>query len=99
VVKNSLVMSDVTLGAHSSIYQSVIANGSTIGDFLGVEKGEYTIKLERYTSTKTLGAVIGADCEISHHVSLSPGVILGNSCRVGANKNLRDNVMDGTNIL
>ena len=99
VIKNSLVMPDVTIGAHSSIYQSLLANGSTLGDFLGVEKGEYTIKLERYTSTKTLGAVIGADCEISHHVSLSPGVILGNGCRVGANKNLRDNMMDGTNVL
>jgi glucose-1-phosphate thymidylyltransferase len=99
VVKNTLIMSDVTIGAHTSIYQSVLANGSTLGDFLGVEKGEYTIKLERYTATKTLGAIIGADCEVSHHVSLSPGVILGNGCSIGANKNLRDNLMDGTHVL
>ncbi|MGA1872606.1 MAG: bifunctional sugar-1-phosphate nucleotidylyltransferase/acetyltransferase [Thermoplasmatota archaeon] len=99
VLKDSLIMGDVTMGSHSSIYQSVIAHGSTLGDFLGVEKGEYTIKLERYTATKTLGAIIGADCEISHHVSLSPGVILGNGCRVGAMRNLRDNMPDGTNIV
>ncbi|MGA1819810.1 MAG: bifunctional sugar-1-phosphate nucleotidylyltransferase/acetyltransferase [Thermoplasmatota archaeon] len=99
VVKDSLIMDDVTMGSHSSLYQSIVAQGSTLGDFLGVEKGEYTIKLERYTATKTLGAVVGADCEISHHVSLSPGVILGNGCRVGPMRNLRDNMPDGTNVL
>ncbi|MBN1390924.1 MAG: NTP transferase domain-containing protein [Candidatus Thermoplasmatota archaeon] len=99
VVKDSIVMDDVTMGSHSAIHRSVIAHGSTLGDFFGVEKGEYTFKLERFTSTKVLGAIIGADCETSHHVSLSPGVILGNGCRVGPMRNIRDNTSDGTRVL
>ncbi len=99
VVKDSLIMDDVIIGAHSSIYQSVIAPGSSMGDFTGIEKGEYTVRLERYVSTKTLGAIIGSDCEISHHVAISPGVILGNRCHVGPMRTLRDNLPDGTNAL
>ncbi|MBN1540455.1 MAG: NTP transferase domain-containing protein [Candidatus Thermoplasmatota archaeon] len=99
VVKDSIVMDDVTIGSHSSIHQSIAAQGSTLGDFLGAEKCEYTIRLERYTATKTLGVIIGSDCEISHHVSLFPGVILGNGCRVGPMKALRDNLPDGTNVV
>ncbi|MGA1866296.1 MAG: sugar phosphate nucleotidyltransferase [Thermoplasmatota archaeon] len=99
VLKDSIIMDDVTIGSHSSIHQSVIAQGSTLGDFLGVEKCEYIIRLERYTATKVLGGIVGADCEISHHVSLAPGVILGNGCKVGPMKALRDNLPDGTNVV
>jgi glucose-1-phosphate thymidylyltransferase len=96
VIKGSLIMDDVVVGAHSSIYQSVVAQGSTLGDFFGVEQGGYNIKVEKYTSSKTLGAVVGEDCEISHHVSMSPGVILGNGCRIGPMRSLRENLPDGT---
>jgi NDP-sugar pyrophosphorylase family protein len=92
-------MDDVVIGAHSSVYQSVIAQGSSIGDFFGVEQGGYNIKVERYTSTKTLGAVVGEDCEISHHVSMSPGVILGSGCRVGPMRALKENLPDGTHAV
>lgn len=99
VIKGSLIMDDVVIGAHASIYQTIVAQGSSLGDHFSVEQGEYHIKLENLTSTKTLGAVVGADCEISHHVSLSPGVILGNECRVLSMRSLRDNLPDGTNAV
>lgn len=99
VIKGSLIMDDVVLGAHSSVYQSVIAQGSSMGDFFGVEQGGYNIKVESFTSTKTLGAVVGEDCEISHHVTMSPGVILGNGCRVGPMRALKDNLPDGTHAV
>jgi NDP-sugar pyrophosphorylase family protein len=99
VIKGSLVMDDVVVGSHGAIYQSIISQGSTLGDFFGVEKGEYSIRLENYTTVKTLGAVVGSDCEVSHHVSLSPGVILGNECKVGPLRPLRDNLPDGTNAV
>ena len=69
---------------------------ASIGDFFGVEKGEYTIKLERYVASKILGAVVGSDCELSHHVSLGPGVIVGNGCKVGPMRRIRDNLHDET---
>ncbi len=99
VLKGSLIMDDVVIGAHSSIYQSVIAQGCAIGDFFGVEQGGYKIRVERYTSSKTLGAVVGEDCDISHHVSLSPGVILGNGCKVGPMRALKENLPDGTHAV
>lgn len=99
VVKDTLIMDDVIVGAHSSIYHSVIAQGSSLGDFSGIEKGEYTVRLERYVSTKTLGAIIGADCEISHHVAILSGVILGNRCNVGPMRTLRENLPDGTRAM
>ena len=99
VIKNSVVMDDILIGAHSSIYQSVIAQGSSIGDQFSIEKGGYNIKLENYSTSKTLGAVVGADCEISHHVVLSTGVILGNGCKVGSMRVLNENLPDGTNAI
>jgi NDP-sugar pyrophosphorylase family protein len=99
VVKGSLLMDDVIVGSHCMISNTVIANGCSISDFFGVERGEYTIKLERHTFTKRLGACVGPDCAISHHVSLGPGVILGSGCRVGPMRALRDNLPDGTNAI
>jgi glucose-1-phosphate thymidylyltransferase len=95
-VKESLLMDDITIGGHSSISRSIISEGASIGDFFGVEKGEYTIKLESYVASKMLGAVVGSDCEISHHVSLGPGVIIGNGSKVGPMRRLRDNLHDGS---
>lgn len=99
VVKGSLIMDDVLVGAHSSIYLSILAQGSSIGDMFGIEQGGYNITLERYTASKNLGGIVGADCEISHHVSLSPGVILGNGCKVGPMRPLKENLPDGTNAV
>lgn len=99
VIKGSLIMEDVVIGAHSSIYQSIISHGSSFGDFFGIEQGGYDIKLENYTTSKTLGAVVGSDCDVSHHVALSPGVILGNDCRVGPMRPLKENLPNGSNAV
>jgi len=92
-------MDDVIIGAHSMLSNTVVSNGCSISDFFGVERGEYTIKLERHTYTKRLGACIGPDCVISHHVSLGPGVILGSGTKVGPMRVLKDNVPDGTSVI
>ncbi|MGA1822241.1 MAG: sugar phosphate nucleotidyltransferase [Thermoplasmatota archaeon] len=99
VVRNSIVMDDTIIGSHSSIANSVIANGSSLSDFFGIEQGEYSIKLENHSFSKTIGAIVGPDCEISHHVSLSPGVILGSKCKVGPMRSLKENLPNGTNAV
>ncbi|MFO8051162.1 MAG: sugar phosphate nucleotidyltransferase [Thermoplasmatota archaeon] len=95
-IKESLLMDDITIGGHSSIYRSIISQGASIGDFFGVEKGEYTIKLENYVASKILGAVVGSDCDLSHHISLGPGVIVGNGSSIGPMRRIRENLSDGT---
>ena len=99
VIRNSLIMDDVTMGAHSSVTNSVIGQGVEIGEFFSVEIGEYTIKLENFIAKKTLGAIVGPDCRISHHVNLGQGVILGADCRIGAMRNIRENLKSGSNAL
>jgi glucose-1-phosphate thymidylyltransferase len=99
VIKNSLIMDDVIVGAHSSIYQSVVSQGSSLGDHFSTEQGGYNIKLESYSTSKTLGAIVGSDCEVSHHVVLSAGVILGNGCKVGPMRALKENLPDDTNAI
>ncbi len=98
-VKGSIIMDDTVLGTHSSINRSIIGNGCRIGDMFGIEQGENTILLEKRFTTKKLGAVVGSDCVISDHVSLGQGVLLGNSCRVGPQRHVRDNLPDGTNAV
>lgn len=98
-IKNSLIMDDAKIGSHSSIVNTVISFGSSVSDFLGVERGEYSVKLERYSFSKVLGAVIGPDCELSHHVSLGPGVILGSSCRIGPMNSVIENLPDGARVI
>ena len=92
-------MDDVTMGAHSSITNSVIGQGVEIGEFFSVEIGEYTIKLENFIAKKTLGAIVGPDCRISHHVNLGQGVILGADCNIGAMRNIRENLKNGSNAV
>jgi len=99
VISECVIMDDVTLGSHGSVSHSVIAQGSTIGDFFGVGAGEYTVRLERFTAKKTLGAVVGPDCRIGHHVNLDQGVILGEDCQIGPMSKISRNLPDGTNVV
>jgi len=99
VIKGSLVMDDVIIGSHSMVASAIVACGSSISDFFGIEQGEYTIKLERHTYTKRLGSCIGPDCSISHHVALGPGVVLGSGCRIGAMRVIKENLPDMTNAI
>ncbi len=99
VVKGSIIMDDTVLGTHSSVNRSVIGNGCRIGDMFGIEQGENTILLEKRFTKKKLGAIVGSDCVISDHVSLGQGVLLGNCCRVGPQRHVRDNLPDGTNAV
>lgn len=96
VVKGSIIMDDVTIGSHSNVSNTIVSNGCSISDFFGVERGEYTIRLENQAFSKKLGACVGPDCQISHHVSLGPGVILGSGCKIGPMRNVRDNLPDMT---
>jgi glucose-1-phosphate thymidylyltransferase len=98
-IRGSLVMDDTVLGTHSSISGSIIGSGCRIGDMFSVEQGENTILLEKRFTTKRLGAIVGSDCMISDHVSLGQGVLLGNGCRVGPHRHIRDNLPDSTNAV
>ncbi|MCU0799902.1 MAG: sugar phosphate nucleotidyltransferase [Candidatus Thermoplasmatota archaeon] len=98
-VKGSIIMDDTVLGTHSSVNRSIIGNGCRIGDMFCIEQGENTILLEKRFTTKKLGAIVGSDCVISDHVSMGQGVLLGNGCKVGPHRHVRDNLQDGTNAV
>lgn len=98
-VRGSIVMDDTVLGTHSSVSRSIIGHGCRIGDMFSIEQEENTVLIEKRFTTKRLGAVVGADCRLSDHVSLGPGVLLGSNCRIGPKRHVRDNLPDGTNAV
>lgn len=95
-VERSLIMNDVTIGGRSTVFCSVVASGTEIGEGVYTDASEVTIEVRDISLSKRIGAIIGEDCRIGHHTVISSGAIVGNRCRVAPMKHLTENLPDGT---
>lgn len=95
IVRNSSIGEKCTLGPGSSILDSVIAVGTNIGSHFAARSGQATVSIDGQHHEVKMGAVIGSYCQIDDGVTVEPGVMVGNSCRVKALKVIGENVPDG----
>ena len=81
-IKNSIIGNDVSIGAGSIIYNSVIDRGCAIEEHFGAISGETEIKISDGYHLVDTGAMIGEGCRLESNVVARPGVIIGNYTRI-----------------
>ncbi|RLF55910.1 MAG: nucleotidyl transferase [Thermoplasmata archaeon] len=97
-IERSLIMNDVHIGGRSTVFCSVIASGTDIGEGVYTDATEVTIKVKDISLSKRIGAIVGEDCRIGHHTVISSGAIVGNRCSVAPLKHLTENLPDGASV-
>jgi len=83
LVRNSVIMDDVSIGAGCSIKNSIIDRGCSIGDRFSTQSGRGDVKINGEHHSVEAGAMLGERCVIGDNVVTKPCTILGNNVRVG----------------
>ncbi len=99
-IKHSIIMNDCKIGSSSTISNSVISFGSTIGSHFVAESTKQEVKLKsRHYEIKNIGCIIGEDSIIGHNVILNPGMIVGANCKISSLNKLNENIPDNTQVM
>lgn len=99
-VRHSIIMDDCQIGSSSTISNSVISFGSTIGSHFIAESTKQEVKLKtKKFEIKNIGSIIGEDSIIGHNVVLIPGIIVGAWCKISSFTKLNENVPDNSNVM
>ena len=85
-VENSVIGSDVSIGAGAIILDSVIDQGCVIGGRFTAASGEAEVKIDSEHHLVKMGAMLGEGCNIGSGVVAEPGATIGNYSRVAALK-------------
>lgn len=93
VIKNSIIMANVTIGSHGHICHSVIDDNVTIGPAFACNCGRAQICIENsWHNIKKLGFIVGEETTIGANVVVSAGSIIGSGCRIGDGANVTGKV-------
>jgi len=99
VVSNSMVANDVEIGPSSTIQDSIIDRGCKLGGHFIASSGETEVKVDGEYHRVQIGAMLGESCRTENSVVTSPGVIVGNRCRIKALKVLGENIPDESTVV
>jgi UDP-N-acetylglucosamine diphosphorylase/glucosamine-1-phosphate N-acetyltransferase len=84
VIKNSIIMANVTIGSHGHIGHSVIDDNVTIGPAFASNCDRAQICIENsFHNIPKIGFIVGEETTIGANVVVSAGSIIGSSCRIG----------------
>jgi len=94
-IRSSIVMSDVSIGAHSVISHTIIGDGCQIGSHFSSASEKARIVLENeIIEVDHIGSIIGDDVKIGNQVVMSSGVIIGPSAKIASHKHITTNIQD-----
>ncbi len=97
LVRNSIVMSRVKIGANSTVEDSVISEGVVTGNNLSTFSESARVEAEDgLHSVKKIGVMIAEDTKIGSGVTINPGIIIGNDCEIKSGRTIRENIESGT---
>ncbi|MDO9539655.1 MAG: sugar phosphate nucleotidyltransferase [Methanocalculus sp.] len=102
LITKSILMNDVRIGSHSRMTDSVIGEGSFIGDHLSTITSDGLFSLGEETTKMihqgTFGAILGEGVVLESSVVLK-GCILGNNTEVRAGRRLEGLIPDGSRVM
>ena len=99
IVKNSIIGNSIQISSHSSINDSVILHGSSLGSFFH-SSGELQFgQLDSNRRNSTIGAILGESIRIGSHVTIEPGCTIGPDSWIGSNNVVRANIPANTSLL
>jgi glucose-1-phosphate thymidylyltransferase len=84
VIKNSLIMNDVSIGATSYIANTVIGDGVKIGTHFVSVNEKVSVVMENEIHNVDVGSLIGEDTTIRNCVTINPGCVIGAHCKIGS---------------
>lgn len=94
VIENCVIGSDVSIGTGALIQDTVIDSGCRIDSGFNASAGDAEVFLAGEFFQLKTGVMMGGNCRISSNVTAMPGSIIGNQCRVEAQKMIRGTIPD-----
>lgn len=85
-IKNSVIGSDVNIGAGGIIHDSVIDKGCVIGGRFTACSGQVEVSANGEYHLVDVGAMMGQGCSLESNVTAHPGVIVGNNSQIRASR-------------
>lgn len=99
-IRNSIVMSDVSIGSHCLINQSVIGEGVFVGSHVIVnERDAWCHVGNEFKFFKNVGVIIGEMSSVKGGVVIDGGILIGSNAVIDSNIRLRENVDDNTHVV
>lgn len=96
VVRNSLIMSDCSIGSHSLLSQSVLGYGVKARSHLMASSADAYVNLEgEFYKVPNIGTLVGEDCAMGSGISIEPGTILGPKSKIMSGSRVTRNVPTG----
>jgi len=96
ILRNSVVMSRVKIGANSTVEDSVISEGVIMGNNFSTFSDSVRVEAEDgLHSVKKIGVMIAEDTKIGSGVTVEPGTIIGNDCKIRSGRTIRENISSG----
>lgn len=96
VIRNSLIMSDCSIGSHSLLSQSVLGYGVKIRSHLMASSADAYVNLEEeFYKVPNIGTLMGEDCATGSGVSIEPGTIIGPKSKIMSGSRVARNVPTG----
>lgn len=96
VIRNSLIMSDCSIGPHSYLSQSVLGYGIRARSHLMASAADSYVQLEdAFYKVPNIGTLIGEDSSFGSGVSIEPGTIIGPKCKISSGSRMNRNAPTG----
>lgn len=96
VIRNSVIMSDCSIGSHSMLSQSVLGYGVKVRSHLMASSADAFVNLEEeFYRVPNIGTLVGEDCSMGSGVSIEPGTIIGPKSRIMSGSRVSRNVPTG----
>lgn len=99
VVANSVVMKDAVIEEGAVVRDSIVGESVSVGVNSTLAGGEATVEVEdRLHRGVTFGGCVGDYTELSGGVTVAPGTVIGEDCRVASGCSVTGRVPDGARV-
>jgi NDP-sugar pyrophosphorylase family protein len=93
MVKNSIVMSNCSIGAHSYVSHCVLGYGTRSRSHLMAPGAEAYVNIsDEFFKVPHIGSIVGEDTTFGTGVVVEPGTIVGSGCKVSSGAKITRNL-------
>jgi NDP-sugar pyrophosphorylase family protein len=93
VIKNCVLMSNCSIGAHSYLSHSVLGYGVKSQSHLMAAGSEAYVNIaDEFFKVPHIGSILGEDASFGTGVSVEPGTVVGAGCKVSSGARITRNL-------
>ena len=99
-IRNSIIMEDSRIGAHTYIARSILGERINMGHHVTLPEHTSLVHInDEILQVRDVGVMIGEDTNIDHQVSIDPGVIIGKDCHVDSLNHVTKNIPSTVHVI